>query len=198
MKFVDNLKDYLAQKSIRKVLAFQNRHIYYPDFKSIKNILILFESDYNEKNKFIRSIVADLKAQGKKVTVWGYLDKKETSAAVLPEYRLFANKELTFYGIPNPQLIEEFLIGEYDMVIQLSVNDIYALDFLLAQAKAPFKVSKVKEQYKGISDFMIALDVPQESEIQEVDEDAPAVEPVDAKFLYEKIIFYLNSIQAKS
>lgn len=197
MKFVDNLKDYLAQKSIKKVLAFQNRHIHYPDFKSIKNILILFESEYNEKNILIKKIVSDLKDQGKKVTVWGYLDKKETSAAVLPEYRLFANEELTFYGIPKPQLTDEFLIGEYDMVIQLSVNDIYALDFLLAEAKAPFKVSKTKPQYKGISDFMISLDVNQDVEEQEADEDAIAPEPADAKFLYEKIMFYLKSIQAK-
>lgn len=198
MKFVDNIKDYLAQKSIQKVLAFQNRHTYYPDFKSIKSILILFKSSDDEKNYFIKEIIADLKSQGKKVTVWGYLDRKETSAAVLPDYRLFANKELTYFGIPNQQLTEEFLIGEFDMVIQLCVSDIYALDFLLANANAPFKVSKSKP-YKGISDFMIDLESLNPKQEDGEDLYADDTEPsVGYEFLYEKIMFYLKSIQAKN
>lgn len=180
MKVIDNIKEHLAEKSIKKVLAFQNRHTYYPDFKTIKNILILFKSEDNEKNKFIRDIISDFKNQGKKVTAWGFLDKKDCNAAVLPDYRLFGTKELTYYNIPNQTLTDEFLIGEYDIVIQLCATDIYALDFLLAQAKAPFKVSKAKP-YKGISDFMISLD-----------------ETADEEFLYNQILFYLNNIQAKN
>lgn len=197
MKFVDDIKNYMALKSIKKVLAFQNRNTYYPDFKSIKAILILFQSDEDEKNTFIREIIADLKSQGKKVTVWGYLDKKETSAAVLPDYRLFANKELTYFGIPTPQLTEEFLIGEYDMVIQLCLKDIFALDFLLAQANAPFKVSKVKP-YKGISDFMIDIELPQVTENIQEEDDVECVSDINDTFLYNKIMFYLKSIQAKN
>lgn len=180
MAILENIKKYLAVKSINKVLSTQERNSYYPDFKSIKTILILFRSEENEKNKFIREIIADLKNQGKKVTVWGYLDKKETVTAVLPDFRLFSNSELTFYKIPKPLLAEEFTNVEYDMVIQLANEDIFPLDYLLASANSQFKVSKSKP-YKGISDFMI-----------EVDESA------DEVFLYNQILFYLESIKAKS
>lgn len=180
MTFLENLKRYLAIKSINKVLSTQDRNSYYPDFKSIKTILILFRSEENEKNKFIREIIANLKNQGKKVTVWGYLDKKETITAVLPDFRLFSNSELTFYKIPKSILTEEFTNIEYDMVIQLCNEDIYSLDYLLAKANSQFKVSKNKP-YKGISDFMI-----------EVDESA------DDVFLFNQILFYLESIKAKN
>lgn len=180
MSFIQNIKDYFANKNIKKVLAFQNRHIYYRDFKSVKTILILFKSDDEENNSFVRDIISDLKNQGKKVTAWGYLDKKDSEAAVLPDFRLFGNKELSFYKIPNKLLTEEFLLSDYDMVIQLCRSDIYPLDYLLAQAKAPFKVSKYKS-YKGIADLMIQID-----------------DSSDETYLFNQILFYLNSIQAKN
>jgi hypothetical protein len=179
MAFLENIKKYLAVKSIQKVLANQDRESQYPDFSTTKSLLILFKSEENEKNKFIRSIVNDLRNQGKKVTVWGYLDKKETETAVLPDFRLFSNSELNFYKIPKPLLTEEFIQVEYDMVLQLSNSDIFALDFLLAKAKSPFKVSKTKP-YKGISDFMIEVD-----------------QTTDDEFLYKQMMHYLNSIKAK-
>lgn len=179
MSFLENIKKYLAVRSIDKVLLTQKRNSYYPDFKSIKSILILFKSEENEKNKFIREIIADLKNKGKKVTVWGYLDKKVTETAVLPDFRLFSNSELTFYKIPTPLLTDEFTHVEYDMVILLSNMDILPLDYLLAQANSQFKVSKTKS-YKGISDFMINVD-----------------ESADEDYLYKQILFYLESIKAK-
>jgi len=180
MRFLENIKNYFAVRSINKALASQNRQSYYPDFKSIKSILILFKSEEDEKNSFIREIIADLKSQGKKVTVWGYLDKKKTETAVLPDFRLFGNNETTYYNIPQPLLTDEFRNSEYDMVMQIANTDIFPLDYLLAQARSPFKVSK-KKPYKGIADFMI-----------EVDESA------DEAFLFNQILFYLNNIQAKN
>lgn len=180
MSFIQNIKNYFAVKNIKKVLAFQNRHVYYPDFNSIKTVLILFKSEDDEKNTFVRDVISDLKEKGKKVTVWGYLDKKDSEAPVLPDFRLFVNKDLSFSTIPNKVLTDEFLLSEYDMVIQLCCEDIYALDYLLAQAKAPFKVSKYKD-YKGIADLMIQLD-----------------DESDETYLFNQILFYLNSIQAKN
>lgn len=180
MLIIDNIKRFLAERSINKVLSNQNRQTYYPDFKSIKSVLLLFKSDEDEKNDFIRSIINDLKKQGKSVTVWGYLDKKEIENPILPDFRLFCNADTTFYSIPKPLLTNEFTHAEYDMVISMCKDDIYTLDYLLAKANSPFKVSKVKP-HKGIADFMI-----------QVDEDAAH------DFFYKQIMHYMNSIQSKS
>ncbi len=177
--FFNKIKNFFAEKSIRKVLTVQKRESYYPDFKSIKSILILFKSEDNEKNPQIRKIIASLKEEGKKVTVWGFVDKKEIETAVLPEFRLFCASELNWYKIPKAALVNEFLTTSYDMVIQIINTDVYSLDYLLAQAEAPFKVSRMKP-YKGIADFMIHMN---ESE--------------NELFLYEQIMHYLKSIQAK-
>ncbi len=180
MKIINDLKDYLAKKQIKKVLAFQNRNTYYPDFKSVKCILILFKSEEDEKNPFIRKVISDLKNGGKKVCVWGLLEKDEPKTPLLPDFRLFGKSELGFARIPNKELTDEFMNSEYDMVIQLYNKENYALDYLLAQARSQFKVSAYKP-YKGIADLMIGIDP--EAEVE---------------FLYEQIMHYITSIQAKS
>ncbi len=162
------------------MLSNQKRQTYFPDFKSIKSVLILFKSDEEEKNDYIRNIIDDLKKQGKKISVWGYLDKKEIEMPVMPDYRLFCNSDITFYSIPKPQLTTEFTHVEYDMVISMCKDDIFSLDYLFAQARSPFKVSKVKP-YKGIADFMIQVD-----------------ETAEHDFFYKQIMHYMNSIQSKS
>ncbi len=180
MAIINNLKDYLAKKQIKKVLKVQDRNTYYPDFKSVETVLVLFKSDDDEKNPFIRKVISDLKSGGKKVCVWGLLDKVEPETPLLPEYRLFGESELSFSKVPNKELTDEFLNSEYDIVIQLLNEENYALDYLLAQSRSQFKVSAHKT-YKGIADLMIGVDVE-----------------ADVEFLYEQIMHYLTSIQAKN
>lgn len=180
MLFINNIKQFLAEKSINKVLSSQERETHFPNYKSIKSILILFKSEENEKNPFIRKIISELKEEGKKVTVWGYVDKKEVETPILPDFRLFGNSEINFYDIPKSLMVNEFTHMQYDMVIQMTISDVIPLDYLMAKAHSPFKVSRIKP-YKGIADFMIKIN---ESE--------------DDLFLYNQIMHYLKSIQAKN
>lgn len=176
---MQKIKKYFAIRSIKRILFNQKRNSHYIDFKSVKSILILFEADSEDQNLFIKNCIATLSEQGKKVSAWGYLNQKEISSPVFPYYRLFANKELSFLGIPNPALAKELQANEYDLVMQLTTKDILPLDYLLAVAISPLKISK-KKSYKGISDLMIDI-----------------TETSDTEFLFEQILFYLNKIKTK-
>lgn len=180
MSLLENIKNTLAKRAIEKVLKEQKRTTVFRNLEEVKSILILFESEENEKNRTIRKIIANLRENGKKVSVWGYVDKKDSVTAVLPDFRLFANKEINIIDIPKPMLREEFLLNSYDMIIDLTTASCIPVDYLLAIATAPFKVARYKP-YKGIADLMI--------DIKEYEDEA---------YLFEQIIFYLNSIQAKN
>ncbi len=179
MFFMQKIKKYFAIRTIKKVLFTKKRNSYYTDFKLIKSILILFEADSEKQNLFIKKCVSNLSEQGKKVSAWGYLAQKEISSPIFPHYRLFANKELSFFGIPNLSLTKEIQATEYDMVIQLTTKDILPLDYLLAVAISPLKISR-KKTYKGISDIMIDIN-----------------DTADIQFLFEQIMFYLDKIKTK-
>jgi len=180
MQLLNNIKATLAKKAIENVLKEQKRNTFFPNITEVKSILILFESEENEKNKLIRSFISELKEQGKKVWVWGYIDKKDSQTAVLPDFRLFANKELNIIDIPKANLREEFMLTNHELVIDLTTTPCTPIDYLLAISLAPFKISKYKP-YKGIADLMI--------EIKEGDDEA---------FLFKQILFYLNNIQSKN
>ncbi len=179
MEIIQKIKSFLAARQIKRVVA-QARLTHFPDFEQVKNILILFQSDENEENKLIRNMVASLKEMGKKTVAWGYVDKKEIKTPIMPDFRLFANKDISFFGVPSLELKNEFLVGKYDITILLTTSDIVPLDYFFALSKSPFKASKTKT-VKGISDFMIELDPKQ-----------------DEQFLFDQILFYLQSIQAKN
>ncbi len=179
MSFTQNIKNKLAVRAIRKVLERQNRKTHFADFKSVKSVLILFEADSEDKNFYVKNCVKELEGLGKKVFAWGYLNQKEIVSPVFPQCRLFANKDLSFAGVPNDALLNEFAQVPCEMVILLSVHDVLPLDFLLAVSKAPFKVSKTKP-YKGITDFMIELN-----------------KASTESFLYKQILFYLENIKGK-
>lgn len=178
MTLFNNLKEYLAKKKIRKALS-QAREVHYPDFKKVKTMLLLFETDENGKNEIVSNAMKNLQRDGKQVSAWGFIPVKQPDIVELFGYTLFGINQLTFAQLPNHTLLSKFKRESYDMVLVLTTRDIYPLDYLLAVAKSPFKVSKTKP-YKGISDFMIELDKSK-----------------NEQFLFDQILFYLNSIQAK-
>lgn len=179
MQIVENVKSYLAKRAIKKSLLGVEREVAFPNYKDVKSILLLFVSDDNEKNVFVRNIISKFREEGKKVVAWGYVDKKEPETAILPDFRLFAKSELTKYGIPTEVLADEIQNGTYDMTIQLVMGENFALDYLLIKANSTFKVAPLKS-LKGIADFMI--DLPEDS---------------DEEYLYKQILHYLKSIHAK-
>ena len=183
MGLLTDIKQAFAKKAIEKVLREQERNTFFPDINEVKSILILFESEENEKNKSIREIISKLREQGKKVSVWGYVNKKDSETAVLRDFRLFANKEINFINLPKIALREEFLLSNYELVIDLTIKPCTPIDYLLASSLASFKVSRYKP-YKGIADFMIELKEEENDE--------------DEAFLFKQILFYLNNIQAKN
>ena len=52
----------------------------------IRSILLLFESDYQEKNNDARAFVKMLQNEGKRVVVCCYVDKKVAETATLENY----------------------------------------------------------------------------------------------------------------
>ena len=83
-----------------------------------------------------------LKAEGKKVIVWAFANKKEILSPIFPEFRLFSLSDLSWFGLPKRELVDQFEAIETDLVISLDMNDSLVLDFLLVKSKAKMKVSK--------------------------------------------------------
>ena len=184
------LNNYLFKKRAQKYLSLTPREHQFVNYEKAKTILILFESDYSEKNLSIRRIINQMRLDGKKVSAWGFIDKKEVDTAIFPDFRILHHKQTDFFHKPLVSFINELQYNEYDLLIDLSVRPIIPLEYLALYALASFKTG-IRKTEVPMYDFVLDVEnVQTQTEPDELSEN-----PVDETYLYNQIIFYLKSIQ---
>lgn len=184
------LNSYLFQKRAQKYLGETPRKHRFVSYDKAKTILLLFESDLQEKNTNIRTIISGLQQDGKKVSAWGFINKKEVTASILPEFRILHCKHTDFFQKPAVSFIHELENQEFDLLIDLSVKPIVALQYIAMYAKATLKAG-VRKNNLPIFDFMIDL----ESTAGQTQNAESVENTIDETYLFNQIIFYLKSIQ---
>ena len=176
--FKDRLKNHL------KKLQRQRRFV---NYNNAQSIFLLFESDFAEKNVEVRRIIQKLTADGKKVISWGYIDKKQITTPILPDFRILNKKDVDFSQKPNESILSELAENKFDLLIDLTEKEIISLQYIALYAIADFKTG-IKRNNSKIYDFMMDMNgISNQSEENLVD--------IDATFIYNQIIFYLKSIQ---
>lgn len=154
---------------------------YFPSFPNIKKVFILFESDLLERNSQLKQLVRELQADGKTVTAWGFVDKKQITSAILRDYRVLGTQDFDFFGRPKEQHRKDLNLEHFDLLINLDVNHLTPLRYLNLYANADFRVGMVTEEpYEN--DFMVAIPDDQRNLV----------------YLFDQIMLYIRKINAAS
>ena len=186
----ETLNTYLFNKRARAYLKLTPREHRFVNYTKAKTILLLFESDYTEKNPYIHRIISQMQLDGKKVTAWGFIDKKEIVTAIYPDFRILHHKQTDMFHRPLESFINELQYAEFDLLIDLSTKPILPLEYLALYAIASFKTGLRKTDLP-IYDFVLNIEqMPEEPESTELSEST-----ADETYLFNQIIFYLKSIQ---
>jgi len=184
------LNNYLFKKRAQKYLSLEPREHRFVSYNKAKTILLLFESDYNEKNVYIHKIIAQLRQDGKKVSAWGFIDKKEIETAIFPDFRILHHKQTDFFHRPLESFITELQYSQFDLLIDLSLKPNIPLQYFALYAFAAFKTG-IRKTELPVYDFV--LDV--ESVSNSADSTEMTESTIDEAYLYQQIIFYLKRIQ---
>ena len=185
----EKLIRYFFNKRVKKHLAEDTRERRFVNYNNARSIILLFESDYTEKNHEVRRIIQRIQADGKRVMAWGFINKKETTTAILPDFRVLHHKNADFLGKPTHSFMQELEHQEFDLLLDLTVNEHIPLSYVGLYANANCKAGVRKNEH-NIYDFIIEL--PKKSE-----DDESQQEEINATFVYNQIIFYLKSIQTR-
>ncbi|MGC3977527.1 MAG: hypothetical protein QM751_04405 [Paludibacteraceae bacterium] len=156
------LKQYIFKSREKKHLAQNTREKRFVTYEKAKNIILLFESDYMEKNPFIKRVIEHLKAEGKKVNAFGYVNKKEIGSAILPDYKILNKKSCDWTELPAQSFLRELEENEYDLLIDLTTNDILPLKYILLYSNAACKAGTNKYD-ENLLDFK--LQIPQDENV---------------------------------
>ena len=197
------LNQFIYNKRVAKFLRETTRTKRYVDYKSSSTILLIFESDYIEKNRFIRKAIELLSADGKKVFAWGFLDKKMTSTAILPTFKILDRSTIDWFDCPKASYLKELMELEYDMLIDLTLSDNLPLQYVCLYANATLKTG-MSRSMDDILDFVIKIPQPEPQQMPENEDERRKIElqdlneslfHTDQQYLFEQLIFYLKRIQ---
>lgn len=181
------LNTYLFETRAQKYLSTSHRERRFVNYSHAKTVLLLFESDFSEKNPVIHKIIHSLQQDGKKVCAWGFIDKKEVATAIFPDFRILHHKQTDFFQKPLPSYINELKDLKYDLLIDLTVQTFIPLQYVAMYANASCKTG-IRKTKLPIYDFILDLDN------METPDESPET-PIDELYLFNQIIFYLKSIQ---
>lgn len=198
------LNEFIFQKRLKKHLQENLRKKRFVDYDHANTVLLFFESDFIEKNRFIHKAIEQLKSDGKKVFAWGFLENKKTSSPILPNFKILDKDRIDFLGCPDKSFIKELTENEYDLLIDLTLEEKLPMKYLKMYANASLKAGK-SGSMNNVMDFIIHIPVEENQEINQTIASAKKEEyniydeinfQYDQQFVFEQIIFYLKKIQS--
>lgn len=186
------ISKFFFQLRVKKMQQAEGREKRFMSYDDIRTVLILFESEFTEKNEIIRKLVKKLSVDGKKVSTCGFIKKKQTKSAILPDSRILDLSHTSFLEKPQDAIVSDLLNQEYDMVMDLTLDDLIPLMYVLINAKSPFKVGRKRDEL-NLLDF--ALDL---KKIKEQEHSEEISIKIDEDYLFHQIIFYLKNIKSNN
>ncbi len=146
MSLLNQIKQKLLLREMRKHSAFHARNVKVFDFSTAKNIGVIYELKDEVAHSIVSSFVKELQDNQKYVRAVGYIPGDLVPHYCIPKlsYDFYTRKNQSFYGKPNLPFVNDFLKEDFDLLIDLSMSEIPSVDYLCILAKASFKVGKRK------------------------------------------------------
>ena len=159
----DNVKLAIGERVLRKQYLQNKRSISTCNVSSAKNIGILFDATELTSFEIIRNFVKQLEQNNKDITVLGYVDDKKLIDHYLYRkgFNFITKSNLNWFNKPNNDIIESYLKSPFDVLFNLSLKELYPLQFILALSKAKLKVGKYSPSQKYLD---IMIDIEKEKE----------------------------------
>ncbi|PIF01506.1 MAG: hypothetical protein CR965_01630 [Paludibacter sp.] len=176
------IRNYFLKRFIKQNRIQQRKYLNYND---IKTVLILFESEFNEKNKNIKDIISKLTDDKKDVDAIGYIDKKEILTSVRSNFRILGKKHINWFEKPCDVVLKKVKNKKYDLLIDLNINNQIPLLYLNVASNSLLKTGLYNKKY-DLFDFSIHK--------KKLLRDKKELEIIN---IFQQITFYLKKIEAK-
>ncbi len=178
MKFIDKIKDKVADFVLNRELLKQERHSYIQNFDSARIIGFIFDARENSEYEASMRLINFAKEEGLEIYGLGIINSIEQINALPHKENItfFILNEKNWFGKPDSKWVTDFLKITFDIFIDISMYDVFSLKYIFACANAKFKITNSGEKSK-YADFVLEID-----NNQTIDN------------FTKNIIYYLNSI----
>jgi len=160
MKLFDRLKEWMGIRRLLRELPLDRKPIA-RNLAMARKVAIVYvvedEATHNHVRNYVKRVKEELGIS--MIMALGYSDQK-----VMPHF-LHAKlnfdaiclKDLNWYRIPQGNTVQNFMAEEYEVIIDLTLEDRLPIQYIMAKSRARFKVGRFSESNKRILDMMIDM-----------------------------------------
>lgn len=105
----------------------------------------------------VETFVGHLQKEHKEVRALGYVKNKNLISRFLPRlsYDFFSRRDITWYYKPLHEKVNDFVSQEFDILIDLNLEDFFPLKYISGLSKARCRVGPFTEHNTDFYDLMV-------------------------------------------
>ncbi len=157
MEILSGIKQTVGNFILNRNISRLERDKKLVSFSDARNVGIVYlVSNQGIFNK-VKLLIRKLNSPYRQVMALGFVDRDS-----IPDYCVAANsgyyfdkKDLNWYGAPKNDYIKEFIDKEFDIIIDLTLEEVYALQYIVALSKSKLKVGRFSKSMEKYYDLMI-------------------------------------------
>lgn len=159
MTMLERLKHTYGNLQLRRESIQVSRIRKDPDFHRAKKVAVLYNATERENFAMVREFIKDLRECGKSPVSLGYIDFKEVTfhALARPEADYFFKHQLNWFQKPGGPVVDNFIGEDFDILINLTLQDCYPIDYVAAVSKAGLKIGRAGSAVAFCYDMTFAL-----------------------------------------
>lgn len=138
----EQLKNYWGKLILRRNLKAKQTHHSFMPFDKANEIGIVYNAENIADEQKVQQFANDLRGEGKKVFLLGFINQKELPAKRKPHIssELFWRENLNFFNLPNPDKIGRFIDTKFDILFNVYHEEILALQGISSLSKAKYQL----------------------------------------------------------
>jgi hypothetical protein len=215
VKLIDDTRVYFGRKVLQKKLRNLKRSTKVCNINSAKTVGIIYNATNSVSFEIIKDFTKILAQKKIEVSVLGYVHSKKLIDHYLYRkgFDFFTKNNLNWYNRPMSDTVENFLKKPYDILINLSLEKYYPIQYVLALSPSSFKVGKyfeepnymdlmidIEKEKKAMKDVKdeIALDKKIDEKKKEIEKEIEEKVDIELQlsFLINQIMHYLTIIKS--
>jgi hypothetical protein len=215
VKLIDDTRVYFGRKVLQKKLKNLKRSTKVCNINSAKTVGIIYNATNSVSFEIIKDFTKILAQKKIEVSVLGYVHSKKLIDHYLYRkgFDFFTKNNLNWYNRPMSDTVENFLKKPYDILINLSLEKYYPIQYVLALSPSSFKVGKyfeepnymdlmidIEKEKKAMKDVKdeIALDKKIDEKKKEIEKEIEEKVDIELQlsFLINQIMHYLTIIKS--
>ncbi len=155
------LKDKLAQYVFRKATTQPPANRQIVALANANSIGILYDATHQNQVNIISKFVDSLTKQGKKVTIFGFYNKKKLPDEFNQSISngIISRGDLNWYGLPKKNTYAMMANEPFDILLNLCTWHCVPLLVISSASKAKFRIGKYFSDAMNCFDFMLNTEV---------------------------------------